>query len=70
LNNLHLSIPDLLSISMNITDIYLDELSISTEERMCELLDNRIRFGVKDMVGKMYFDYQYITDPPLLADIG
>lgn len=35
-----------------------------------QLGDNQAVFSIADLVGHVTFDYSYLTDPPLLADIG
>lgn len=35
-----------------------------------QLGDNQAVFSIADLVGSVQFDYSFLTDPPLLADIG
>lgn len=37
---------------------------------MVQLLNDRMVFSFKNFTGNFGFDYMYISDPPIFADIG
>ena len=66
-----LQITDLLKLNFGIEDIQLSNISLDSEERLLELLDNnRLKFALKNLTGSVSADYKYFADPPLIADIG
>ena len=70
MTNKSITIPDLLKIDFNVTELQLNNLSIDNTFKLLELFDGGAVFGLKNLTGNVNFDYQYVTDPPILADIG
>ena len=66
-----ISIPGLISIKLNLTDFRFDNISIDNSVKLMKLVgDDEFIFAIKDFKGTIRANYMYITDPPLLADIG
>ena len=51
--------------NINIADAYLDGLT-----PIVKIGDGQMRFEIADFTLELAFDYEFITDPPILADIG
>jgi len=67
----NISIPDLLSVQFNLTGLRFHNLSIDNSQKLMNLNGNdEFIFAIKDFKGLISANYMYITDPPLLADIG
>ena len=63
-------VPDIIKIDFNITNILIENFSLDNEFTLCTLYEDRAVFGIKNFTGNMRADYQYISDPPIFADIG
>jgi|DEB0MinimDraft_12_1074336.scaffolds.fasta_scaffold47777_2 hypothetical protein len=69
--NRTITIPDLISVTFNLTDLKFEGFSIDPSVSLIDLVgDNQATFAFKDFKGKILANYMYVTDPPLLADIG
>ena len=52
-------------------EFYLRNLYIDPNNKLVQLNeDNRVVVNLTDCIGHLSSKYKYITDPPLLADIG
>ena len=59
------------SVNMSIWDFNLRNMSIGTKERIITLGENNlVRLNMKDFKADLNTSYAYLTNPPLLADIG
>jgi len=58
------------SIYFNITDIGIDELHLDPTFKLMEMYNDAARVGIRDFVGALSMNYEFVTDPPLLGDIG
>ena len=72
LNNTILTIPDVVSLNISVWEFYLRDMRIdNTSEKLVVLGDNNtVTLNLKNLKGEMTASYMYITDPPLLADVG
>jgi len=70
IENKSITIPDLLSVALNVTNITLDNMSLNEKFRMIQLDDDEVVLGVENFTASVDFGYMYVTDPPILADIG
>jgi len=69
--NRNITIPDLISVRFNLTNLKFEGFSIDPSVDLVSLIGNdQATFSFKDFRGKILANYMYITDPPLLADIG
>jgi hypothetical protein len=67
----NITIPDLISIRFNLTDLRFEGFSIDPTVDLVTLVGNdEATISFRDFRGKILANYMYITDPPLLADIG
>ena len=64
------SIAGLLNVTADIENVKLLNFSLDNSQELMKLGDNQAVFSIYDLVGHLQFDYSYLTDPPLLADIG
>lgn len=71
LHDKNISIPGLISVRMNLTDLKFHNLSIDSSQKLMNLVGkDEFILTIKDFKGLIRANYMYITDPPLLADIG
>ena len=69
--NRTLSVPDLISVNFNLTDLRLEGWSVDPNHKLVDLVGNdRAIVSFKDFKGALKANYMFVTDPPLLADIG
>ena len=65
---------DLIKFDFNVTDIKLNELALDYTScdkcKLMQLLDNYAVFTLENLNASIGFEYQYISDPPILGDIG
>jgi hypothetical protein len=58
-------------VTFNLTDLEFKSFSLDPSVQLVNLMDNnQMRLTIADFQGKINANYMYITDPPLLADIG
>lgn len=64
--------PDLLSVNLTIENITLYNFSLGKSgPSLLEIIDeNRLVLNIFDFEGHIEANYMFITDPPILADIG
>ena len=67
-----LTIPNVVSLNVSVWEFYLRDMRIdNTSEKLVVLGDNNtVTLNLKNLKGEMTASYMYITDPPLLADVG
>mmetsp|Transcript_8438 Transcript_8438/g.14140 ORF Transcript_8438/g.14140 Transcript_8438/m.14140 type:complete len:475 (-) Transcript_8438:251-1675(-) len=70
ITNQSVTLPDIIKIDFNLTNICIHNFSLNKNFTLMDLLDERAIFGVQDFEGQFHADYQYISDPPVFADIG
>jgi hypothetical protein len=68
--NWHLNVPDLIEVDLNVTKITIKDIHIDESVKQVQLLDNEILFKTKNFTADLDAHYEFITDPPILADIG
>lgn len=67
----NITIPDLISVKFNITDLRLDGWGMDPNQKLMDLVGNdQAIFAFRDFKGAIKCNYMFVTDPPLLADIG
>ena len=57
-------------MDFNITNIRVEEASVSGAIPIIDILDEALRLQLEQLDLKLAFDYMFIMDPPILADIG
>jgi hypothetical protein len=57
-------------VNYNVTNFRLDELIIDGAVPIFYIINDGLSFSLKNLTVKISFDYEFILDPPLLADIG
>jgi len=60
----------ILNVSGNITQLYGNELNFSRDASLIGLHDGYITFNLSDLILDGAIGYEFITDPPIMADIG
>lgn len=75
LDNVILDVQDLISFNFSLTDLHLENLhinpSIDDDSRFINLYgDDMIRLTLANFSGGIHGSYSYVSDPPILADIG
>ena len=67
-----INLQDLISLNFTIENVTLSDFSISTEEpELFNFVDtDRMILSIGGFKWHINADYKYITDPPILADIG
>lgn len=68
--NKSISIPDVIKIDFNATGFKISDLSLDNKCKLMTLYNDRMVFAFKNFTGSFGFDYMYISDPPIFADIG
>jgi hypothetical protein len=58
-------------VKFNITDLRFSGFSLDKDQKLMDLIGNdEAMFAFKDFKGAIKCNYMFVTDPPLLADIG
>ena len=72
INGFIIDIEDLISFNFTLQNVTFSDFSINpnTPPLMNFIENNRMILSVGDFKGHVKADYQFITDPPILADIG
>lgn len=65
-----INVADLFTVEAEISNLFIKNFSLDNTHKLMQLGDNQAVFSIADLVGHVEFDYSYLTDPPLLADIG
>ena len=65
-----LELPEMMTVSLNLTNIHFDNMYIDNQEKLAEILDHRAVFAIRDFCASLKGEYMYISDPPLFADMG
>ena len=67
----NLDVAGLFNISLDLEEVMFNNLRISKDVRLMELMDNdESKFEINTLQGTITGNYSYVTDPPLAADIG
>ena len=66
----HLDIVEFLTFDFNITQLKFVNSGLNPVAPLIKLGDNQARLQINELTLELEFDYQYISDPPLFADIG
>jgi hypothetical protein len=69
LTNQSLSI-DGFEVNFNISNIHVDEASINGSIPILLLEEGQVKVEIGDLNLKIVFDYEFVTNPPILGDIG
>ena len=59
-----------MTTDFNITNINVAEAYLDGQTPIVQIGDGQLRFELADFTLELAFDYEFITDPPILADIG
>ena len=60
-----------MSINISLWEFYLKDMRLDTSEKLVILGENNsVTLNLQNFRGEMNASYMYITDPPLLADVG
>ena len=66
-----ISVPDLMSLNLTINHFNLTSMSLNNEDKIVTLGDNNlVRFDLRDFEINFNSSYSFITDPPMVADMG
>lgn len=70
-----IDIQDLISLNVSLNDLHIENLrlnsSLSDDTRLINLYnDDMIRLTIANFSGSIKGSYSYVSDPPILADIG
>ena len=57
-------------MDFNISNIHIAEASINGGLPLVQLGTDAFTLQISDLDIKLAFDFEFITDPPILADIG
>ena len=68
--NKSISIPEVIKFDFNATGFKISDLSLDNKCKLMTLYNDRMVFAFKNFTGNFGFDYMYISDPPIFADIG
>ncbi|CDW77274.1 lipid-binding serum glycoprotein family protein [Stylonychia lemnae] len=68
--SLSLNIIDLMTLDANITNITVNTSLLNQTDRIIELLEDKLRLNLENFTLKVDVDYEYISDPPYIVDIG
>ncbi len=60
----------ILNVSGNLTNIYGNHIHINNDSSLLALHDQYVTFNLSELVLDGAFGYEFITDPPIMADIG
>lgn len=62
---------DVITLNLSLWSFYLKDMRLDTTEKLVILGDNNtVTLNLKNFKGEMNASYMYITEPPLLADVG
>ena len=61
---------DNLDVHFNVSNIHFTEFSIDPYTPIIRLQENKAAFEITNLTMRIESDYEFISDPPLLADIG
>lgn len=67
--NQTLGLLDFLTFDFNVTQLTFPQASLQPATPIIQLGENNARFQI-NLTMEAEFDYQYISDPPVFADIG
>ena len=67
--NEHISIEGL-TTDFNVTNLKIAEAYLDGQTPVVQIGDGQMRFQLADFTLELSFDYEFITDPPIFADIG
>lgn len=70
-NDFIVTVPNVGSLNFSIWNANLKNMSINNKTELVTLgEDNSITLNLLDLKGEVNASYRYITDPPILADVG
>ena len=69
MTNEHISIEGL-TTDFNVTNLKIAEAYLDGQTPGVQIGDEQMRFQLADFTLELSFDYEFITDPPIFADIG
>jgi hypothetical protein len=68
--NQPLDLVDFMNITFNVTNFRFTKSELNPKGPIIQLGDNYALFSINELSLDVEFDYQYISDPPIFADIG
>lgn len=60
----------IIDLSFNLTSISFNNCSLDASPSLLEIGSNQATFSISNLSLGIEMDYAYVTDPPILADIG
>ena len=64
------AVEDLITLHFNLTNIKISDLSFDPSMKLATLLDNYSIVQFRNLSTHFKGRYEYVTDPPILADMG
>jgi hypothetical protein len=61
---------DNLDVHFNVSNIHFTEFSIDPYTPIIRLQENKAAFEISNLDIDLVFDYEFVTKPPILGDIG
>lgn len=61
---------ELFKVAGNVTSLHCQEFSIGTDTEMFQMHDGYITFDLTKFILDFTIGYEFILDPPIVADIG
>ena len=66
----NIGVKDIIDFTFNLTDWKVSNLKLDNKTKLMQLLDGRAIFQFSNFTGNLKGNYMYVSDPPILADIG
>ena len=60
----------ILNVSGNITNVYGNRISLGNDSSLIAIHDEYITLNLSELILDGSIEYEFITDPPIMADIG
>jgi len=60
----------ILNVSGNVTNVYGNHINLGNDSSLIAIHDDYITFNLSELVLDGSIAYEFITDPPIMADIG
>lgn len=60
----------IMNVSGNVTNVIGKNLSLGNDSALIQLHEGYLTFNLSELVLDMAIGYEFITDPPIMADIG
>jgi hypothetical protein len=60
----------ILNVSGNVTNVFGNHISLGNDSSLIDIGNNYVIFNLSELVLDLSIAYEFITDPPIMADIG